>query len=140
MTHCVESLRSLVHDKIRWLKQNKYLANADWMFIETNFRIENPHTSSNENSHAVTHPQTTAIELNRTEYEDLFEEARIRIINIQKVNTMSFDWKRKSIFQCRQAFGGNIVIMRFPLKVFAFFRRCVTSLWIEKENTLVLIS
>ncbi|CAF1543248.1 unnamed protein product [Adineta ricciae] len=78
MTQCVESLRSLVHDKIRWLKQNKYLANADWIFIETNFRIEN--------THAVTHPQTTAIELNRTEYEDLFEEARIRILNIQKTS------------------------------------------------------
>ncbi|CAF1576337.1 unnamed protein product, partial [Adineta ricciae] len=86
MTQCVESLRSLVHDKMRWLKQNKYLANADWIFIETNFRIENPHTPSNENTHAVIHPQTTAIEFNRTEYEDLFEEARIRIINIQKTS------------------------------------------------------
>ena len=43
MTQCVDSLRALVEEKIQSLKKNKYLANADWIFIEKNFQLENPH-------------------------------------------------------------------------------------------------
>ncbi|UJR30400.1 hypothetical protein I4U23_017935 [Adineta vaga] len=77
MEQCIESLHALVHDKIRLLKTNKYLANADWIFIEKNFLIDmiNKNEIARSNYH-----------LNQMEYEDLFEEARIRIINIQKTS------------------------------------------------------
>jgi sodium/hydrogen exchanger 10/11 len=98
MTQCVDSLRTLIEEKIRLLKKNKYLANADWIFIEKNFQIENPHSTSkiNNDNRKISlindhkqcsncHRSLPPIELNQTQYEDLFEEARIRIINIQKV-------------------------------------------------------
>ncbi|CAF4319700.1 unnamed protein product, partial [Adineta steineri] len=73
MTQCVDSLYALVQEKIRLLKKNKYLANADWNFIERNFYIENPHKINNSNSQQI-------------QYKDLYEEARIRILNIQKTS------------------------------------------------------
>ncbi|CAF1291613.1 unnamed protein product [Adineta steineri] len=72
MTQCVDSLYALVQEKIRLLKKNKYLANADWNFIERNFYIENPHIN-NSNSQQI-------------QYKDLYDEARIRILNIQKTS------------------------------------------------------
>lgn len=83
MSQCIDSLRTLIQEKIRLLKKNKYLANADWIFIEKNFQIENPHkTIKVNNVHIQSLP---TIEFNQTQYEDLVEKARIRIINIQKV-------------------------------------------------------
>ncbi|CAF2518133.1 unnamed protein product [Rotaria sp. Silwood2] len=98
MAQCVDSLRTLVKEKIRLLKKNKYLANADWIFIEKNFRIENPHTINminndnrdiNLNDHNIqcSHcHRPISIEFNQIQYDDLFEETRIRIINIQKTS------------------------------------------------------
>ncbi|CAF3376108.1 unnamed protein product [Rotaria socialis] len=98
MTQCVDSLRALVKEKIESLQKNKYLANADWIFIERNFQLENPHAlnminngNRNRNSidsnvqHSYCH-RSIPLELNQTQYDDLFEEARIRIINIQKTS------------------------------------------------------
>ncbi len=83
MSQCIDSLRTLIQEKIRLLKKNKYLANADWIFIEKYFQIENPHkTIKINNVHIQSLP---TIEFNQTQYEDLVEKARIRIINIQKV-------------------------------------------------------
>jgi len=81
MTQCIDSLRILVEEKIRLLKTNKYLANADWIFIEKNFQIENPHTKNmiRENN------DYQGVLTNQKQYDDLFEETRIRIINIRKV-------------------------------------------------------
>jgi len=81
MTQCIDSLRILVKEKIQLLKTNKYLANADWIFIEKNFQIENPHTKNmiRENN------DYQGVLTNQKQYDDLFEETRIRIINIQKV-------------------------------------------------------
>jgi hypothetical protein len=87
MTQCIDSLRLLVDEKIRLLKTNKYLANADWIFIERNFQIENRfliHKEMNlidENLQCVNCHRL----FNQIEYDDLIEEIRIRIINIQKV-------------------------------------------------------
>jgi len=75
MTQCIDSLRILVKEKIQLLKTNKYLANADWIFIEKNFQIENPYIK-----------EKLSNEFNQKQYNDLFEEIRIRIINIQKVS------------------------------------------------------
>jgi hypothetical protein len=78
MTQCIDSLRILVKEKIQLLKTNKYLANADWIFIEKNFQIENPYTKNMIK-------EKLPNEFNQKQYNDLFEETRIRIINIQKV-------------------------------------------------------
>ncbi|CAF4102233.1 unnamed protein product [Rotaria magnacalcarata] len=100
MTQCVDSLRALVKEKIESLQKNKYLANADWIFIEKNFQLGNPHAlnminsgnrNRNRNSidsnvqHSYCH-RSIPLELNQAQYDDLFEEARIRIINIQKTS------------------------------------------------------
>ncbi|CAF1127759.1 unnamed protein product [Rotaria sordida] len=99
MAQCVDSLRILVKEKIRLLKKNKYLANADWIFIEKNFQIENPHTTNMINNDSyrdinlIDHNiqcshchRSISMEFNQIQYDDLFEEARIRIINIQKTS------------------------------------------------------
>jgi hypothetical protein len=80
MTKCVDSLQALVQERIRILKTNKYLANADWFFIEKNFHIENPHSAITRNN-----DRRDVTLLNQIEHDDLFEEVRIRMINIQKV-------------------------------------------------------
>lgn len=67
MNQCIDSLDILLKEKINFLKQDKYLSNANWIFIEKYFHIKNPYME-NLNSN-----------------ENLFEETRIRIINIQKV-------------------------------------------------------
>jgi hypothetical protein len=93
MKQYIDLLRILVEEKIRLLKKNKYLANADWIFIEKNFQIENPHTINIiRDIHLINHDiqcsnchRLLPIEFNQTQYNDLFEETRIRIINIQKV-------------------------------------------------------
>ncbi|CAF3526453.1 unnamed protein product [Rotaria sp. Silwood1] len=98
MAQCVDSLRTLVKEKICLLKKNKYLANADWIFIEENFHIENPHTMKMINNDSrdinlidhnikcsICH-RPISMEFNQIQYDDVFEEARIRIINIQKTS------------------------------------------------------
>ncbi|CAF3451404.1 unnamed protein product [Rotaria sp. Silwood1] len=98
MAQCVDSLRTLVKEKICLLKKNKYLANADWIFIEENFHIENPHTMKMINNDSrdinlIDHDikcsichRPISMEFNQIQYDDVFEEARIRIINIQKTS------------------------------------------------------
>jgi hypothetical protein len=98
MVQCVDSLRDVVQEKIRLLKKNKYLANADWVFIEKNFQIEKPHIMNRINNdgretdfidhdrQCSNYHRSLPMEFDQTQYEDLFEEARIRIINIEKVS------------------------------------------------------
>ena len=40
ITQCIESLRYVVNKNMQLIKRNKYLANADWIFIEKNFQIK----------------------------------------------------------------------------------------------------
>lgn len=70
MSQCIDSLDILLKDKMNSLKKNKYLANANWLFIEKYFQIKNPYIKN--------------IHLNNSN-NDLYEETRIRIVNIQKV-------------------------------------------------------
>ena len=97
MVQYVDLLRALVKEKIQSLKQDKYLANADWIFIENNFQIENPHTkdmieNDNREIDLINHGlscsnchQALLTEFSQAKYDDLVAEARIHIINIQKV-------------------------------------------------------
>lgn len=81
MIQCIDSLRTLIHERIRVLKRDKYLANADWAFIAQSFRIENPYL----NKYLIDNDDSLLTHLKQNEYEDLVEEGRIRLINIQKV-------------------------------------------------------
>ena len=92
---CIESLRILIKDKIYVLKRNKYLADAHWFFIEKNFIIENLHMPNvankempiiNRDNQCQNCHRLLSIETNQNHYyDDLLEEGRIHIINIQKV-------------------------------------------------------
>ena len=98
MAQCVDSLRDLMDDKVRSLKKNKYLANADWIFIEKNFRIDNPHATERRKSDAAERvairastrrcsecQRTLPAEWNDEQYDEMSEEGRIRTLSIQKV-------------------------------------------------------
>lgn len=133
MAQCVESLRHLVHEKIELLKKNKYLANADWLFIENNFRIDNPHAPSAVGDRAES-------ELSESQRADLHEEARVRVLNIQKVNEKA---RKRNTFVCydfRQAFGDSIEITKSRHKQSVFSRRCATMPWTGKAGALVSIN
>ena len=122
MIQCVESLRSLIEQRIRSLKKNKYLANAEWNFIVNFFRIENPYIyqiKRNEN----TVEKQQSLEIHSKEYDDLREDTRIRLIHIQKViisNMFMYNWNHNFLI-CRRVSGDNIVIMKFVHKLFEFF-------------------
>ena len=98
MAQCVDSLRDLVDGKVRALKKNKYLANADWIFIEKNFRIDNPHATKRRTSDAAERitirestrrcsecQRTLPAEWHQGQYDEMSEEGRIRTLSIQKV-------------------------------------------------------
>ena len=75
MDQCLHSLRLLIDDRIRVLKMNKYLANADWHFIARSFRLSNPH------------PKKSLMDNDQRPKEDPVDQARIRLMNIQKVRS-----------------------------------------------------
>jgi hypothetical protein len=98
MAQCVDSLRDLVNDEVRVLKKNKYLANADWTFIEKNFRIDNPHATQSrtcdvaeriairESTRRCSECQRTLpVEWSLEQYNEMAQEGRIRTLSIQKV-------------------------------------------------------
>lgn len=97
MMQCVDALCVLIDEKIRLLKKNKYLANADWIFIEKKIHIENPYNTNkvndnnryrnlmNDNIQSQHSHQSNQMELNQIKYDELLEETRIRVLNIQKV-------------------------------------------------------
>ena len=95
MSQCVNSLRTLVEEKIRLLKKEKHFSNADWTYLENSFHLENPYLPNlikqeeNVNEHhdqcSKCHQQF-ANSFNQVQHEDLVEEIRIRIIHIQKVS------------------------------------------------------
>ena len=153
MIRSVESLRALVKEKMQLLKMNKYLADADWIFIEKNFQIENPHTANmtnndsrqinsiNNNLQCSNCYQPLSMEFNQTQNDDLLEVVRIRIINLQKVvvNLSILDFIFL-ILLFRQAFGDNTEVMKFQHKLFGFYRLFLILPLIEKVNILVLIN
>lgn len=90
MSQCVQSLRNVLEEKIHRLKKEKYFSNSDWSYLEKNFHIDNPYLSTliddEQNNHQCSKCHRQWIkDLNEVQYEDLLEEIRIRIINIQKV-------------------------------------------------------
>ena len=89
MEQCLHSLRVLIDDRIRLLKSNKYLANADWHFIARSFRLINPH------------PKRSLLANDQRQIEDLVDQARIRLMNIQKVRpTRRSDRGRERMCLC----------------------------------------
>ena len=103
MSQCVQSLRTLVEEQIHLLKKEKYFSNSDWIYLEENFRIENPYLSTmiygeqnvsdSNNECSKCHRQLTK-DLTEAQYDDLVEEIRNRVINIQKVTMNENDWRR----------------------------------------------
>ena len=93
MAKCVDSLRGLMDDKVHLLKKNKYLANADWTFIERSFRIDNPHATklrTNDPAQRIAREcsecqRALPAEWNQEQYDEMSEEGRIRTLTIQKV-------------------------------------------------------
>lgn len=103
MGHAVAHLRSVAMRSERVQKLDKYMANADWLWVRNYTKIENPYSwkdNVNPDLYSQIVPSRTgkceccaadvSVEPNETEMADMKEESRLRVLRMLKASV----WKQ----------------------------------------------